>query len=253
MIYAYRRYTPFYGGIVQGSARITVGRIGLILDKGNTMPAKRPAESPRARALREMILPCPNPGTTHCPRQSWHVLLRLLRAVLRLVRGKTGLRGRLPIYLPGADLTGARLSGADLEYGVFHRADLSGADLSGANVEHGDLTGARLRHANFAEAVLTDADLTGADLSGANFVAADLTGARLCNVNLSGAYMWGADFAGADLDGADLTRARTGGAYLADARNLTSEQFQSTIHSDTGSYRLPIFTGDQSRQRVRPG
>ena len=53
---------------------------------------------------------------------------------------------------PGADLKGADLTGANLEW-----ADLEGADLTGANLEGADLKGANLGWA----------DLTGANLKGA--------------------------------------------------------------------------------------
>ena len=56
-------------------------------------------------------------------------------------------RGR--VVMPGADLTGANLT----------RADLTGAYLTGANLTRADLTGAYL-----TDAYLTGANLTGADL-----------------------------------------------------------------------------------------
>ena len=60
----------------------------------------------------------------------------------------------------GADLIGARLSGADLRGADLRGAYLIGADLRGSDLRLADLIGADLR----------DAELAGADLTGAIFV-----------------------------------------------------------------------------------
>ncbi len=71
--------------------------------------------------------------------------------------------------LRGLDLTGARLS----------RADLIGADLRGTVLSGADLAGARLRDANLFKAVMDGADVDGADLRGAQFLhCGQLTSAR---------------------------------------------------------------------------
>ena len=66
-------------------------------------------------------------------------------------------------YKTGADLSDAKLSGADLSGAVLSGANLSGADLSGAN-----LSGAWLH----------EADLSGANPSGANWNDAKIEGAK---------------------------------------------------------------------------
>lgn len=63
----------------------------------------------------------------------------------------------------------ANLNGADLTHANLEYADLSGADLRGANLTSADLSGA----------ILTNADLRRADLKGASLVRADLRDARL--------------------------------------------------------------------------
>jgi len=74
----------------------------------------------------------------------------------------------------GCDLSGAKLSGKNLD-----SADLEGADLSNANLVGADLEDANLKGAN-----LSNADLSGADLSGADFYKANLSGANLSNAKL---------------------------------------------------------------------
>ena len=77
------------------------------------------------------------------------------------------------LYLRGclddarADLSGAKLSGADLSWADLSRAKLSGADLSGADLSWAKLSGADLSGADLSRADLSGTDLSWADLSGA--------------------------------------------------------------------------------------
>jgi hypothetical protein len=103
-------------------------------------------------------------------------------------------------YLNRADLSGAYLSGADLNRAYLNRANLSDANLSGADLNRAYLSGAYLNRADLSGAYLNRADLSGADLSGA-----DLSGANLSDAYLSGAY---------------LSDANLSGAYLSDAYRL---------------------------------
>ena len=73
------------------------------------------------------------------------------------------------IDLKYVNLSGAKLSSADLRCANLSSADLSSADLSGAKLRHVDLSGAKLRYA----------DLKGADLSSANLIGSDTTNTRL--------------------------------------------------------------------------
>ena len=70
-----------------------------------------------------------------------------------------------------------------VEYEIAPGADLSGANLSDADLSGASLSGANLRRAN----------LRAADLSGANLSRAYLGGANLSGANLSDAYLGGAD------------------------------------------------------------
>lgn len=76
---------------------------------------------------------------------------------------------------PGADLSGAALSGSDLS-----RADLTGANLDGADLSKSDLSEANLSNAQMNGTNLSDADLTSANLTGATISDTDLEGATLC-------------------------------------------------------------------------
>jgi hypothetical protein len=90
--------------------------------------------------------------------------------------------------LARADLTGVNLSQADL-----YRADLTGAILTGATLDQADLTRAIVADANFTRARLLHTDLTEADLTGANLTGADLSTADLTDVKLTGAKLTNAD------------------------------------------------------------
>jgi len=88
-----------------------------------------------------------------------------------------------------ADLRGANLRGAHLQYADLRGADLYGADLQyadlyGADLHDADLRGANLRGADLQDADLRDADLRGANLRGANLQDADLQYANLRGANL---------------------------------------------------------------------
>jgi hypothetical protein len=95
-----------------------------------------------------------------------------LQVVLEQHKLWLSLRGGQRADLSGANLSGARLRGANL----------SGAWLSGANLEWANLDGAILKQAN----------LSGANLSGAYLRQANLSGANLRGVNLKGANLEGA-------------------------------------------------------------
>ena len=111
---------------------------------------------------------------------------------------------------PGADLTGADLSGLYLSNANLTYADLSNADLSGANLVNADLSGANLVNADLSGANLVNADLTGANLSYTTFEGADLTNANLTyTILLSGNLS--ANLTGVNLEGACTLAERNSG------------------------------------------
>ena len=92
-----------------------------------------------------------------------------------------------------ADLSEAKLTGANL-----HRAYLRRANLSGSNLHGADLSGANLAGAN-----LTSADLTKANLAGAL-----LLNAQLEKANLSGCFIYGISVWNVNLKGATQSNLR---------------------------------------------
>jgi uncharacterized protein YjbI with pentapeptide repeats len=108
------------------------------------------------------------------------------------------------IDLHGAEIQGADLDEADLNYAYLVGAQLQGAILEDADLHGAGLDGAQLQGANLDEADLRGANLLGARLQGANLLGADLQGANLLGARLQGAKLLGADLQGANLDGADL-------------------------------------------------
>jgi uncharacterized protein YjbI with pentapeptide repeats len=90
--------------------------------------------------------------------------------------------------------------------------------------------GARLsvRNAYLQEADLHGANLQDADLEGARLSVADLMCANLRRANLRNADFWMADLKDAILQGADLQ-----GANLSDVTNLTQQQVDSAVISET--------------------
>ncbi len=135
-------------------------------------------------------------------------------------------------HLHGADLREAKLDDVYLP-GV----DLSGAKLGMANFEYSHLREADLNHSFLREANLSGAYLSNADLSCSFLRKADLCGAWLHDANLSGADLCGADLSRADLRGANLS-----GANLRGARGLTKKQIAcAIINSRTKLDDLPYY------------
>jgi hypothetical protein len=78
---------------------------------------------------------------------------------------------------PKGQLAGADFTGADMQFFTGMRADLSGAKLVGANLRESFLYRANLAKADMTRANLAHADLTGADLTDAILVETNLQGA----------------------------------------------------------------------------
>ena len=148
--------------------------------------------------------------------------------------------------LHGANLSEAKLNGADLRLAKLHGANLSEAELHGANLSsaelHGaDLSGAELHGANLFNAELHGADLSEAELHGADLYNAELYGADLYNAELHGvgleeAELYGANLSKAELHGADLSEAELYGADLSETglhgANLGQAILENTDLSD---------------------
>lgn len=97
-------------------------------------------------------------------------------------------------HLPGADFSGAKLTGVNLRESqligaIFVRTDLTDASLEQANLIHSD----------FRSATLNSASFLGADLTAANFRNADLTNAFLIGTSVKKVQLEGADLTDAYL------------------------------------------------------
>lgn len=174
-------------------------------------------------------------------------LERLVRGVMSVISRDDRNQVHETVSHPGEVLRGMDFSRRRLVEANFAEADLRNAVFTGAFLSGAIFRDADLREANLAEAILTGADLRGADLSGANLIGTDFGRADLRGANLSGAYVWGADFNDADVDRCVFAGAYAGGALLSHARNLTLEQFRSTIHDETGAYRLSMLPDPPSK------
>jgi hypothetical protein len=125
---------------------------------------------------------------------------------------------QLALLLKGVDIwNGWRADYPDEEINLMG-ADLSGAKLTQANLSQVSLYNANLSHADLSHANLVGANLFNANLSGADLSFAKLAGGKLYNANLQDASLVGAELHGTNLTSANLT-----GAWL--------EKWQ--INSDT--------------------
>jgi hypothetical protein len=135
--------------------------------------------------------------------------------------------------LSKADLKGAQLREANLDWAILWRADLRKANLSKASFFASELGDARLEKANlrktnleFAELVntnlrksdLSNAYLRLADLRATDLDKANLRGAQLLEARLNKANLRKADLREADLSKAILVGTKLNGARLADCR-----------------------------------
>lgn len=125
--------------------------------------------------------------------------------------------------LSGIKLTNADLSNASLMYANLSGADLSGADLtkaslSNSNLEKANFNGANLTRANLGKAVLKNANLSGANLTQAYMLTADLNNASLTGANLTKARLNSADFTGANLTNVLLKKAYLGHSNFSKAQ-----------------------------------
>lgn len=107
--------------------------------------------------------------------------------------------------------------------GYLRKADLSGARLSNANIgaDPGNQSMGVMR-AQFVGATLTGADFSGANLFKADFSYATLRGANLSGANLANADLVQADLTEADVTDVDLTLADVNGTIFTRARGVST-------------------------------
>jgi uncharacterized protein YjbI with pentapeptide repeats len=116
------------------------------------------------------------------------------------------------IVLEDANLTGAQLQGAELNYAQLRRANLTGAQLQTAEFYKAQLQEARLERAQ-----LQNANLNGANLQNAWLLEAQLYKANLAGAQLQEAWLLSADLEWSRLDDAQLQNAKLSRAQLLNA------------------------------------
>jgi uncharacterized protein YjbI with pentapeptide repeats len=117
-----------------------------------------------------------------------------------------------------AQLTGAKLGGANLTDAVLTHAELDDAYLGGISAPSARFSNASMVGANLEDAVLRGAILDEAVLHRAIARGADFTGASLVKTNFSGADLTGAKLGAADIRHATFARAQLTGAVLTGAK-----------------------------------
>lgn len=142
----------------------------------------------------------------------------------------TGLSLERHRNLAEADLSKARLTGADLSGTDLRKARLNDASLKGASLvetrldeaclQRADLQGTRLNRARLPQANLSEAKLDKSLLLGASLFEANLQHARLFNAILDDANLEQADLSDACLPGADFTHVKLMSAILDRAQLL---------------------------------
>ncbi len=154
----------------------------------------------------------------------------------------------------GTDLQGAKMAGADLTHSSVDRARLSGADLSRAKLVQLNGYRATFKGSNLAGADMTKAELFRANLSAANLSGANMRKSELQRANLDGANLDGANLTGADLARANLVNARLNGTRLAQARMFRTRFEGVDLSRSVGllTAQLEIACGD-SRTRLPEG
>lgn len=141
-----------------------------------------------------------------------------------LARYKQGERDFAHVDLSGAILTGVNLQDLDLT-----GANLTGANLSWSFFSRAKLSGACLRQADLRHATLTGANLNQAILSGANLSKADLRLSHLQEADLNWAILEEADLGGADLQGAKLDQSNLERSKLQDAQLMRAELMEANL------------------------
>ena len=152
--------------------------------------------------------------------------------------------------LSGAKLSMANLSGVNFLQTKFSDADISGAKFSNTNLAHANFSNTTLSNATFFRANLARANLSGAKLSNADLSGANLVGANLSGANLVGASLLGTNLSGANLSGANLSVANLLHANLLGA-NLSNTTLQRTQFMDVQFMGAKLLNADFSNARFR--
>ncbi|VXD22792.1 Pentapeptide repeat protein [Planktothrix serta PCC 8927] len=127
------------------------------------------------------------------------------------------------------DLSGANLSGVNLQEIDLTGANLTGVNLSWAVLNQTQLVGACFRRADLRNIVLTRSNLNQSNLSGANLTKADLRFATLKQADLNWAILIEADLSNTDLTGAKLDQINLEQAKLNHALLMGTELMEANL------------------------
>jgi len=153
------------------------------------------------------------------------------------------------VDLSSANLSWAKLSGANFSGVELRDADLSGSDLSWANLSGASLGAADLRESDLSGADLMAANLIAADLHKADLSESDLTGANLSAADLRESDLRGADLTRADLSKADISSANFSGADLTDALLSETVYSRQELHGRCGGSKIESCRGNPILKR----
>ncbi|CAG8789319.1 45433_t:CDS:2, partial [Gigaspora margarita] len=111
-------------------------------------------------------------------------------------------RAKIPL---SKNLNNIRVSGADLNNGIFNNYQLARAKLDYVNFQNAKFQNANLQDSSFLNANLASADLTSASLQNANFRNANFQNATLQNTNLQYAKLPSSSLRYANFKGSNLS------------------------------------------------
>lgn len=133
-------------------------------------------------------------------------------------------------FFQETDFTNAKLQKANLTNTTFDKVDLSNTDFRGANLTDVDFRSADLTDADFRGSDLTNVDLHGADLTNAELRGTDLTNVALYNADLTNADLRGTDLTNVNLYNTDLTNADLHNADLTGADLRNTNLNEVNLH-----------------------
>jgi BTB/POZ domain-containing protein KCTD9 len=122
-------------------------------------------------------------------------------------------------------------AGANERFSYARKQALEDLARDGVSLALIDLSGANLSGIQLNGAILSQANLEGVNLSVSNFKGTYFRRANLCEANLRRSEFTGADFYEANLSSAELE-----GANLCGIKNFTPEQIKSARNWETATY-----------------
>ena len=140
------------------------------------------------------------------------------------------------VDLSGASLSGLNLDGINFRNAILREADLSGSSICGNQFEGADFSGAYMEEADFGASNIRDANFSGAYMERADFAMSNICGVSFARAKLRGAKFDSCHINGVDFTGADLTSASLFWASLTDVCLRDANLRGVDLHETTGLY-----------------